>query len=191
MASLLHLTESRNVQREIQEKKRIVNEQISIFKSISTIFYIAIGASFLCIVYILCFINTPNLSGLKTHQSSSIHPKQDIASIKTIEDNTILQNLALEIEENETCLLKDPHISQEKLLSNGRAIYASPPHVSYKGYYFDASTKTAIIEVANSTTQLFIKEKQKFYSGTALLIKITKEEIIWKWQGNLYVTKIG
>ena len=191
MASLLHLTESRNTKNEAQEKKRIINEQISIFKSISAIFYVAIGASFLFILY-LCFVNAPKLSGANTKalQILSEHSMANTVSEKIAHSDIDLQNLALEIEENENCLLKDPYVSQEHIIANSRALSVTPPRVIYKGYYFDTS-KIAIIEVAGSNTQIFIKEKQKFYSGTAMLLKIKKEEIVWRWHGNLYVTKIG
>ncbi|MDO4219545.1 MAG: hypothetical protein Q4C78_06140 [Synergistaceae bacterium] len=195
MASLLHLTEYRSTQTEVQEKKIAIDEQISIFKSISLIFYIAIVVNILLVVYLLCYVRAPKMiqANIGVHQNFFSHRtrlKNTMADQSLYRDSD-LQNLAFEIEENEYCLLEDPYNSQERLFSNGKVLLVSPPHVIYKGYYFDSSTKTAIIEVEDSNTQLFIREKQKFYSGTALLLKIKKEEIVWKWQGNIYVTKIG
>lgn len=193
MASLLHLTENRNIQNEFQKKKRNVNEQISIFKSISFIFYVSIAAVALTVIYLMCFVSVPALSGINAETLQNVHEQSEL-NVKTdkVIQNDNLQALALEIEENENCLLKDPYTPEDKLItSDGKALLVSPPRITYKGYYIDSSTKTAIIEITDSNTQLFLEEKQSFYSGTAVLIKIKKEEIIWRWHGNLYITKIG
>ena len=191
MASLLHLTENRNIQMELQNRKNITVEQISIFKFISALCCAAIIAMVFFCLWLLCFTSTPDVTEPNFAPARVAPKKQDSGNDLGKLDKANLENLALELEENEGQLLSDPNYSGELLAPGGGAIQVLPPQVRYKGYYLDQKTKNAIIEVAGSTDQITLQEKQKFYSGTAQLMKINKEEIIWKWQGKIYITKIG
>ena len=191
MASLLHLTENRNIHRELQDRKNITAEQISIFKFISTLCCVAITALVLFCLWLLCFCPTPTVPEPDFAPVQVPHKVQDGGNDLSKLEKANLENLALELEESEGQLLCDPNCDGELLAQGGSAIQVLPPQVRYKGYYFGQKTKNAIVEVSDSKDQIILQEKQKFYSGTAQLIKINKEEIIWKWQGKIYITKIG
>ena len=190
MQSLLHLTENRDVHRELQDRKNIMTEQISIFKFISAHCFVAILGLVSFSLWLICFCTTPTVTEPNFAPHLSQRKEQERTDLaKSSKAN--LENLAFELEENEEQLLRDPNFESELLVQGGNAIQVLPPQVRYKGYYFDQKTKSAIVEVADSTEQIILQEKQKFYSGTAQLMKINKEEIIWKWQGKIYITKIG